>query len=130
MPFGAQQPSDPYPYDDPDTMIRRLEKSASDSIQFFIRRLGSNGSNGNLTDLGDYAKLPNALIMCGYPKEANRVINYCLDNFFDNKTGDFLTNRELGLKSTKAPFRVFYPYCNQWLIQAGNISISLYFITT
>eukprot|EP01084_Bolivina_argentea_P276337 471513_1 len=116
MPFGHQQPSDPTPYDDPCKMVRRLEVCAERSIQYFLRNLNENGSYGNYNDLGNYAKLPNALIMCGYPKEANRVINYCLDNYFQ-EDGDFCTKP--GMKSISAPFSVFYPYCNQWMIQAG-----------
>jgi len=117
MPFGAQQASDPYPYDSPEKMIQRLEVCTERNIQYFIRNIAPNGKVAGYTDLGDYAKLPNSLIMAGYPKEANMVLNYCLDNFFDEESGDFLTAP--GLKSAKAPFRVFYPYCNQWLIQAG-----------
>jgi len=117
MPFGAQQPSDPYPYDDAERMIRRLEVCTERNIQYFIRNLAPNGKLKNFTDFGEYAKLPNALIMSGYPKEANMVINYCLENFFDPKTGNFETRP--GYKSEKAPFCVFYAYCNQWLIQAG-----------
>eukprot|EP01083_Nonionella_stella_P222175 793092_1 len=117
MPFGAQQPSDPFPYDDAETMIRRLEKCTERNIQYMLRNLKPNGQIGNYTDLGDYAKLPNALIMAGYPKEANMVLNWALENLFNEKTGDFRTSATL--KSAKAPFRVFYPYCNQWFIQAG-----------
>ena len=73
----------------------------------------------NDTDLGSYAKLANGLIFSGNIKEANLVIDYCLRNFFDPKTGDFLTDIKTNKKSQNMVFKVFYPYTNQWLLQAG-----------
>merc|ERR1719474_797812 len=45
------------------------------------------------------------------------VLDHCIKHFFDWETGDFVTRP--GFKSERAPFCVFYSYCNQWLLQAG-----------
>jgi len=117
MPFGAQQPADKKPYDDVETMIRRLNECTKRNIAFFLRNIEPDGKLRGYTDLSDYAKLPNGLIMAGHPKEANLVLDYCIEHFFDKETGDFCTRP--GFKSERAPFRVFWSYCNQWLLQAG-----------
>ena len=116
MSWGAQLASDKPSYDTPAMMIERLDICAERSIRFFLRNLQKNGQIANETDLGTYGKLPNALIFSGYPKQANMVLNYVMENFFQ-PNGDFVTRP--GLKSVKKPFEIFYPYCNQWLLQAG-----------
>ena len=124
MPFGAQQPADKPQYDvdgEAEAMIRRLNQCTQRNINYFLRNIQPDGKLAGYTDLSEYAKLPNGLIMAGYPKEANMVLDYCLKHFFDWESGDFVTRP--GFKSERAPFRVFWSYCNQWLLQAGSLWI-------
>ena len=123
MAWGQQLQADDPVYVDADKMVQKLERAAEQSIDYFVRLLDmETGQVGTETDLGSYGKLANAFIFNGRIKEANALLDYCIKNFLQ-ENGDFKTTPNL--KSKSYPFCIFYPYCNEWLLQAG-ISLRRY----
>ena len=102
-----------------DVTPANLRASADRMLDYYTAMQTPSGGLQGLNDSCHYCKLPNALIYGGRISEADKMLNYCLSNFYISKNGDFMNNFETGDKTLHWEFEDFYSYLNQWWITAG-----------
>eukprot|EP00965_Chrysotila_dentata_P194932 6176679-Pleurochrysis_carterae.AAC.3 len=112
---------------DPAVTPDALRASADRMIGYYLALQKSDGSLLGLDDASHYCKLPNALIWGGKIAEADAVLDFCVQRFFQSN-GDFTSMPQPRSGTNYAPqaektlhweFYDFYAYLNQWWITAG-----------
>lgn len=100
-----------------------LRASANRMLDHYVERQLPSGALVGLDDACHYCKLPNALVWGGRIREADAMLDHCVERFF-RPNGDF-TNQPVAShyapaqKTLHWEFNDFYAYLNQWWITAG-----------
>ena len=79
--------------------------------------VSAEGSIADCKDTSHYCKLPNALACMGRMDDCDRMLDYCVRNFFC-ENGDFMNEKSFNAfsptkKTLHWEFADFYPYLNQ-----------------
>jgi len=101
-----------------------LRASADRMVDYYLERQLPNGGLEGCDDPCHYCKLPNALVWGGKIKEADAMLDFCVDKFM-RPNGDFTLSPSdnhfapLDKKTLHWEFYDFYAYLNQWWMTAG-----------
>jgi hypothetical protein len=101
-----------------------LRASADAMLDFYIKDQLPSGQIKGLDDPCHYCKFPNALVWSGRIKEADAMLDFCVERFM-RPNGDFTLrpwDGHFAPQATKTlhwEFYDFYAYLNQWWITAG-----------
>jgi len=101
-----------------------LRSSADRMVDYYLAKQLPNGGLEGCDDPCHYCKLPNALVWGGRIKEADAMLDFCVDKFM-RPNGDFTLSPSdshfapLDQKTLHWEFYDFYAYLNQWWLTAG-----------
>eukprot|EP00483_Globobulimina_turgida_P010716 UN10737 len=101
-----------------------LRASRDRMLDFYVAQQLPSGQMKGYLDSCYYCKLPLGLLLSGRVDEADRMLEYCKNNFL-TPIGDFMNDNKCTsfdpgpTKTLHWEFADFYPYLNQWWITCG-----------